>query len=267
MTGRYKKLIFLIPPATLLAGCVSSSQVNKEVAKSLEENPELLFKVIEKNPEKFFAAVNKATQSERARLTEESSKKERELWLAHIESPMEPKIRTDEAIRGAKNAPLQIVIYSDFQCSFCMRGAKTVKQLMEKYEGKVQVVYKHLPLPMHPQAMIAAKYYEGLRKQNPKLAFQFHDRLFKRPDKIEKGETYLRGIAKILGADLKKLEKDIQSTSVQERIDHDVSEAKEFGFNGTPAFVVNGVPLTGAQPLERFDELIQLLKEKKNLKI
>lgn len=259
--------MFLLPPAVLLAGCVSSQQVEKEVSQALEENPEILFKAIEKNPEKFFAAVQRATTTERTRLALEHSKKERAKWLSYIEKPLEPAVRSDEAIRGAKNGPLKIFIYSDFQCPYCGRGSKTVKELMSKYEDKVQLVYKHLPLPSHPQALIAAKYYEGLRKQDPEMAFKFHDRIFTRPDKLTKGETYLRGVAKLLGADLKKLEKDIMSKWVQERIDSDMKEAQKFGFQGTPAFVVNGVPLTGAQPLERFDELIQLLKEKKDLKI
>ena len=96
------------------------------------------------------------------------------------DSPLEPKIRDDESIRGNKNAPLTLVEYSDFECPFCARGYNTVMELLKKYGTNIRFVYKHLPLSFHKQAMVASKYYEALRLQNPELAFKFHDEIYKK---------------------------------------------------------------------------------------
>ena len=80
----------------------------------------------------------------------------------------------NRAYFGDKKAPITIVEYSDFQCGFCKRaGEQSVKQVLDQYKGKVRVLYKHLPLDFHKQAMIAAQYYEAVAKwikQKPELS-------------------------------------------------------------------------------------------------
>jgi protein-disulfide isomerase len=58
----------------------------------------------------------------------------------------------DSPFAGGENAKVTIVEFSDFQCPFCSRAGKTVSELKKKYGNKVKIVFKHFPLPMHPNA-------------------------------------------------------------------------------------------------------------------
>jgi protein-disulfide isomerase len=110
--------------------------------------------------------------------------------------------------------------------------------------------------------MTAAKYYEALRLQDPDKAFAFHDELFANQAGLQQGDSFLKATAKKLGADMKRLAADLDSDQVEKRITEDVKEAESFGFNGTPAFTLNGIPVLGAYPVEHFEMLIGKLKEK-----
>src|SRR5690606_4225630 len=123
-------------------------------------------------------------------------------------------------------------------------------ELLKKYEGKICFVYKHLPLGFHPNAMLASQYYEALRLQDPEKAWKFHDRIYQEQGKLRNGESFLKAIAKELKVDMARLAKDIKSEAVQVRIDQDMEEAAKFGFQGTPGFLINGVPVKGAYPTQ-----------------
>jgi protein-disulfide isomerase len=135
-------------------------------------------------------------------------------------------------------------------------------ELMKKYEGKIRFAYKHLPLSFHPQAMPASQYYEAIRLQSPEKAWEFHDRIYKDQRKLQNGEAFLKAVAKELKVDMGKLAKDVKSEAVQKRIDADMAEAAKFGFQGTPGFLLNGVPVKGAYPTAHFDGIIQELSKR-----
>ena len=178
-------------------------------------------------------------------------------------NPKTPLIREDESIRGTVNAPLVLVKYSDFLCSYCAKASPTVKALLKKYEGKIQFIYKHFPL--NPNSMVLSQYYEGLRLQGEEKAFQFHDAIF--GNQLRSEEDFLNLMTR-LNVDMDRLMTDINSTGVKERIAQDRDEAMEMGFGGTPGFLLNGVSVAGAYPMEHFEKIIDKLVEmgKVNLK-
>ncbi|MFN8369085.1 MAG: thioredoxin domain-containing protein [Bacteriovoracaceae bacterium] len=187
---------------------------------------------------------------------------------AMYDNPLVAEVRSDESIRGTKGAPIVLVEYSDFECPFCGRGYNTVMELLKKYDGKIQFMYKHLPLSFHQQAKISAQYYEAVRLQNPEMAWKFHDELYKDQGKLRNGEAYLKSIVKGLkGIDFKKVEKDINSKAVLDRIEADEKEAAKFGFQGTPGFLLNGVAVRGAYPVEYFDGIVEELKNRGKIKL
>lgn len=250
-----------------LVSCQSDSNLKEKITKIIEENPEVVTKSIEKNPVKFVEAFQKAVkdaQSEMASKRDDEEKKEMEKLY---DQPLTPKIRADETIRGTKGAPIVLVEYSDFQCPFCVRGFETVNSLLEQYKGKIQFIYKHLPLSFHQQAKLAAQYYEGIRLQNADKAFKFHDEVFKNQSKLQKGESFLKEIAKNVGADMGKLAKEVNSQAVLDRIEEDMTEAGEFGMQGTPGFLLNGIPVKGAYPKTHFDGIIAELQKRGKLKL
>ena len=138
-------------------------------------------------------------------------------------------------------------------------------ELMEKYKGKIRFVYKHLPLSFHQQAMISAKYYEAIRLQSNEKAFKFHDMIFENQQGLRNGEKFLQDMAKKVGADVAKVKKALESEKVNKRIQEDMAEAAKFDMQGTPGFLINGVPVRGAYPASEFDKIISQLVEKKKL--
>jgi protein-disulfide isomerase len=121
----------------------------------------------------------------------------------------------------------------------------------------VRVVVKHLPLPaIHPQAMRAAQYFEAIALQDPAKAWAFHDRVFVEQASLAKGEEFLRGLAAQLGVDGERLARDLMAADIETRITADLRESQAYRFDGVPAFVVDNRILKGAQPAERFFELI-----------
>jgi protein-disulfide isomerase len=137
-----------------------------------------------------------------------------------------------------------------------------VMELMAKYKGKIRFAYKHLPLSFHPQAMPAAQYYEAILLQSPEKAWEFHDEIYKNQRKLQNGEAFFKELAKKLKVDMVKLAKDVKSEAVQKHIDADIAEAGKFGFQGTPGFLLNGIPVKGAYPASHFDGLIEELKKR-----
>ena len=155
--------------------------------------------------------------------------------------------------------------YSDFECPFCKRGFETVLSLLEKYKGKVQFIYKHLPLSFHQTAMIASQYYEAIRLQSEDKAIKFHDAIYDQQTGLRQGEKFLKSLAKKAKVNMKRLAQDLKNPKVPKRIDEDLAEAKKFDFQGTPGFLLNGVPIKGAYPTKHFEMIVKKLQEKGKL--
>ncbi len=249
--------------ALLLTGCVGKDSLKD----TLKKNPDILKEAIEANPVEFITALQNAALKARPLMAEQKKKEEEKKFEENFDKPLSPEIRSDELIRGTKGASIVLVEYSDFECPYCRKGFENVRKLLSKYKGKIQFIYKHLPLSFHKNAMIASQYYEAIRLQSEKKAVKFHDMLFDKQRQISKGEPFLKSIAKKVGADMKKLAKDINSKVVIDRIKADQKEAQKFGIQGTPGFILNGVAIRGAYPVEYFDMIINKLKEKKKISI
>lgn len=244
----------------LLASIASCAKISKDdLKKMIKENPEIITDSIEANPSAFIESLNKAVKNAQADQAKKQEDEEAKKLEESYNNPLVAKLRSDELFRGEKEAPITLVEYSDFECPFCSRGFATVMEVMEKYKGKIRFVYKHLPLSFHPHAMPAAKYYEAMRLQSGDLAIKFHDEIYKNQKELQSGEGFLKAVAKKLGANMDKLAKDVASKEVENRIAEDMKEAGEFGFQGTPGFLLNGVPVRGAYPLNHFEGIVNEL--------
>jgi hypothetical protein len=173
-----------------------------------------------------------------------------------LKNPKNPEIGSDRAVMGNRKAPIKVFVYSDFQCPFCKKGFETVEELKKKYGSKLMVMFKHLPLPFHPMAMPAAKRFEAIALQSPKKAYAFHDEVFKNQGGLSGGEAFLDEMVKKAGADVARVKKDMESPKVQQHIQADQEEAKKYNIQGTPGFVVAGVTIKGAYPIQTFVEII-----------
>lgn len=254
-----KRFAFVIGAMILATSCTTSKE---DIKKMLKDNPDIITESIKANPAKFIEALNEAVKSAQEGEGKKREDEEKKQLEASFSNPLMAEIRSDESFRGTKDAPITLIEYSDFECPFCSRGFNTVMELMKKYEGKIRFAYKHLPLSFHPQAMPAAQYYEAIRLQSTDKAWKFHDAIYKNQRKLQNGEAFLKAEAKALGVDMNRLAKDVKSEAVQSRIDADMAEAAKFGFQGTPGFLLNGIPVKGAYPASHFDGLIEELKKR-----
>ncbi|MGZ5078099.1 MAG: ankyrin repeat domain-containing protein [Usitatibacter sp.] len=170
---------------------------------------------------------------------------------------LSPAIAADRIVRGNPGAAITIFEYIDFQCPYCRYGARTVDEVMARYEGQVRLIVKHLPLPLlHPMAMSCALHFEAISMQSAEKAWAFYDRIFLDPGALAGGEAYLRKVAAELGVDMKRLDQDLRGQAVGDRIAADLKESEQYKFDGVPAFVVNGEVIEGAQPAQRFFAVI-----------
>lgn len=156
-------------------------------------------------------------------------------------------------VRGAMEAPITIVEFSDFECPFCKRAQPTLAQLMERYRGKIKFAYRDFPLEsIHPQAERAA---EAARCANDAGKFwNYYDLLFTESPKL--GSEDLKRYASQVGIDAQQFDQCLSKGLHKAGVQQDVNEGIRLGVSGTPAFFINGRPLTGAQPLEAFTRII-----------
>ena len=235
-----------------LAACTSGDQIKK----AIENDPTIVFAAIEKDPEKFIEVVNKAAQEAQRKAGERAKAEEASKRDAEFANPLKPVIQEGRPILGPKDAKVTIVEYSDFQCPWCARGYDTIRQVMEMYPNDVRLVFKHLPFQKH--SMIAAKYFEAIALQNHNKAWDFKGRVFKGQDNLRnRGEDFLKELVRAIGGiDQRKLAADLESKAITSRINADMEEAQSFDITGTPGFIVNGVSLRGAYPVEEFKRII-----------
>jgi protein-disulfide isomerase len=154
--------------------------------------------------------------------------------------------------KGPADAKITIVEFSDFECPFCVRAEETVTQVLQKYDGKVRLVYRDFPLPFHPHAAKAAEAARCAGDQSK--YWQMHEKLFANQKALE--PDALKRYAKDLGLDAAKFDKCLDGGEKAKAVADDRKAGEEVGVTGTPAFFINGVLVSGAQPLEAFTQVI-----------
>ena len=162
------------------------------------------------------------------------------------------KITSSDHVRGAKNAKVTLVEFSDFECPFCGRHAPTMDKILKDYAGKVRLVFKHFPLSFHQQAMLAANASECASEQGK--FWEMHDKIFANQDNLSAADY--SAWAKELGLNMSQFDGCLSSNKYQARIQSDMQLGSQSGVDGTPATFVNGQLLSGAQPYESFKTLI-----------
>ena len=252
------KALKLFGISALVLALVNCAPSAKQLKEAVEKDPSIVFAAIEKDPEQFIEIVNKAAQNAQRKAQEKAVAEEGKKRDEEFSNPLQPAVEEGRVIFGPKDAKITIIEYSDFECPYCAKGHATIDEVMKAYPKDVRVVFKHLPLDFHPLAMPAARYFEAIAMQDHAKAEKFYNEVFQNQgDLRSKKEGALKEAAKKAGADLKRLEKDLNSEAITKRIEADMEEARKFNFSGTPGFLINGVSLRGAYPFPEFKEIIE----------
>jgi predicted DsbA family dithiol-disulfide isomerase len=163
-----------------------------------------------------------------------------------------PKITAEDRIKGPESAPVTIIEFSDFKCPYCKQESGIINQVLADYPGKVRLVYKHLPLPTHPEAQFAAEAAECAGEQGK--FFEMADVFFAKQEKLD--PVSITNYAWGLKLDVKKFKECTDSGKFKAKIANDSQTAVEFEIGGTPALFIGDKFYGGGLSLEQFKEVI-----------
>jgi protein-disulfide isomerase len=167
--------------------------------------------------------------------------------------PPKVEIAAEGPSKGAdKGAPITIVEFSDFQCPFCSRAEEVVNRVMDTYKGKIRLVYRDYPLPFHGDAQKASE--AALCAGEQGKYWEMHSKLFANQQALTVPQ--LKDHAKGLGLDDGKFGSCLDGGAKAKEVAASKKAGDEAGVNGTPAFFINGRLISGAQPFDRFKEII-----------
>lgn len=172
-------------------------------------------------------------------------------------SPPRMPVEHDPArVRGNPEARITMLEFSDFQCPFCLQAFTTVKDLLKKYDGKLKLAYRDLPLrEAGGDDDGAAGTADAARCAWEQGKFwEYHDLLFQNQD--DTGGEVFREYAELLKLDTGQFNSCLESRKYREQIQADFREAVSLAIPGTPFFYINGIPLNGARPQQEFEEII-----------
>jgi protein-disulfide isomerase len=177
-------------------------------------------------------------------------------------------ILKDGPASGHPKAPVVLIEFSDFQCSFCWRFWKdTLPLIKEKYiqTGKVRFIYHHFALFGTP-SILAAQASECANAQGK--FWQYHDKLFSQtPVPLAFSDTKLKIYARELGMETDGFFQCLNSQKYASKVEAESSMSAQLGIRGTPAFFLNRQLLVGAQPFAAFETAIEnALKKGRALK-
>jgi protein-disulfide isomerase len=193
---------------------------------------------------------NKLTEARRIYLKGLRDKAQVKIYLT---PPIVDVSAEDAPFKGPADAPITIVEFSDFQCTYCKRVVSVLDQVLERYPDKVRLAFRDFPIAnIHPQAEKAAEAAHCAAEQGK--FWEFHDLLFEKQDAIP--TTNFAEHAKALGLEVTTFQTCIDGGKYQEKVERNYAAGVKAGVSGTPAFFINGRLLSGAQPLEAFKTVI-----------
>jgi len=152
---------------------------------------------------------------------------------------------------GSAGARVTIQEFADYDCPYCRRVQPTLEKLLADYKGRIRIVYRDLPLDIHPRSTAAAVAAHCAADQG--RFWEYHRALFAAPDL---GEESLKGLAQSLKLDAASFASCRASKRYESVVERSVQEALRHGFYSTPTFVINGTVVVGAQAEGLFRESI-----------
>ena len=157
-------------------------------------------------------------------------------------------------LRGNPDAPVTIVEFADFECPYSQLVEQSLKEVLEKYKGRARLGFRDFPLShIHPQAQQAAEASRCAGEQGK--FWEYHDLLFATQGKLD-----LAGLtdqARAAGLELERFTACLSGGKFKTSVNADLQIGMASGVTGTPAFYINGVPLSGAQSPDAFELIIE----------
>jgi len=151
--------------------------------------------------------------------------------------PLTPPVSADDHIKGADDAPIELVEYGDFQCPHCGRAYPILKNLTAAMPARVKFIFRNFPLSkIHPQAKQAAIAAEAAAIQDK--FWNMHALLFENQRHLN--QHAILGYAQAIGLDLSAFQSDLLNESLAKKVDKQFMSGLRSGVDATPSFFING---------------------------
>jgi len=189
--------------------------------------------------------------------------KKRARVKTHLTKPERFKVNlslTPAPFKGKKNAKVQIIEFSDFECPFCSRATKTLNKVFKKYKRKINVTFKAFPLSRHKDSPLA--HQASLCAQDQNKFWPYHDTLFDNQKNIKRPD--LEKYAKKHKLNMDKFRQCLDSGEKFAKVQKEIAEGEQAGVKSTPTFFINGQMIVGAVTQEALEEIIKEELKKKN---
>jgi len=178
--------------------------------------------------------------------------------LAAQHAPVPPPVALEPArTLGSASAPVTMVEFSDFQCSFCQKfWAETLPRIKEIYinTGRVRFTYQHFAV-LGEHSFAAGQAAECAREQEK--FWPYHDKLFESQGGLAFTNAKLKRYARESGLDVGAFAQCLDSGKYRQKVEEETRLGLQLGARGTPTFFLNGRMLPGAQPFEVFQAAIE----------
>jgi Na+/H+ antiporter NhaA len=175
--------------------------------------------------------------------------------IVDLAAPVDPH---RDHVRGPEDAPVTVVEYGDFECSYCGQAEPVIRELLAGH-GDVRYVWRHLPLrDVHPRAQLAAEAAEAAAEQG--AFWEMHDLLFDHQRAFRPGD--LARYAGELGLDVERFRDDLRRHAGAARVAEDIDSADLSGVSGTPTFFINGRRHNGAYDIVTLSAAVKTARKR-----
>ncbi|MEJ1929042.1 thioredoxin domain-containing protein [Nostoc sp. NIES-2111] len=226
------------------------SSFAQSVDDSLEKQVLL---IIREHPE----AIKEALQMQKQKEYQKYQKKLKEFAEEAKNHPSE--VIGTSPTTGSIEGKILLIEFSDFQCPYCAQASSVLKQFLSKHQQEVTLIYKHFPITsIHSEAMPAAKAAWAAEQQGK--FWEYHEALFKQQKRLNEG--LYRNIAKSLGLNIEKFDKDRLGEAANSAIQQDIDMVNQLGINSTPFFIMGSENFAGVLSLDDMEQLLSKLVPK-----
>lgn len=237
---------------------VTTDKVDGEKASPMNAMSETEFNLAmqsyltkDENVEKIGTALQRFFEKKQKEQMAVQAKQQEEKVESQFNNPVKVDIG-NSPVQGNPNAKVTIIEFSDYQCPFCKRGYEVMAEVLKAYPNDVKLVFKNLPLEIHPEAKPAA--LAALAAGEQGKFWEMYKELFENQQSL--GQATYISLAQKLALDVPKFEADMKSEKLKKTLEEDAKIGEQLGVRGTPGFFVNGVQVSGAQPFSVFKNLV-----------
>jgi protein-disulfide isomerase len=161
-------------------------------------------------------------------------------------------------IKGKKDAPITMVVFTDFECLYCSTWAETLETTLNAFPDQVKIIYKNFPLSYHKQAELAAAAALAAGKQGK--FWEMHDLLYKNRNALTRED--ILGYAQKLGLERATFQNSLDSEDIKNLVNQDKVQGKTLEVQNIPTTFINGRMLVGSPPPSYLKGVIEEILEK-----